>query len=345
MKNFKNRIPLKPLFAPNVNPKLIQRIFNFVRIDGKLTGDYCFLSIEDGGSFEHVNGLHSNLQKHIDELEKYTEQQPWSPEKDTILKVSGRPTKGEELVGSPGGKIAKIMFNLTGKGKDSTEYLRKHLYRANEFNVKFYPLCKPKQNIWYKYWDDIGLTDYHYQDWCVHNRCEVIFNQYGKIILDSKVIVIIGAREEWLRCLAPALGIDFTRTEYYSGKNYNYHFYFSSKNELKASYINCFQRGLSDESIFKYTQKLIYHSDWLRNKTSKISFKQWQTSYSQFFPSFSNLKNYLNQLNFKQYWLESQSVVTDSIHREKQVNCENISLDDFKWLCEKNDGERRYLGM
>lgn len=345
MRDFRNRIPLDPRFAKNVDLKLVKKILNFVRVDGQLGGDFCFLSIEDGGSFEHVEGLHSNLQNHIKELEKYTDQPPWTPDKQTILKVSGKPNKDEALVGLPGSKIAKIMFNLLGVGENSIEYLRNHLYRKNEFNVKFYPLGKPQQNRWYKYWDEIGLTDYHYQDWCVHNRCKVIFDQYGKYIMKSKVIIIIGGRDEWLGCLAPVLDIDFTSTEYYSGKNYNYHLYFSSKGELKVSYINCFQRGLSDESIFQFTQKLIHHSDWLKNKTPKVAFRQGPSGSSEFFPSFSNFRCYLETLSIKQYRLASQSFASDSVHWKKQVTRGNISPEDFQWLCERNDYEFRYLEM
>lgn len=219
------------------------QVMNFIRRDGRAGSSVCFLTIEDGGA--------NNSEKNF--LDYIGGSGVWEP---------GIEKRGD--VGKAGRCISKIMSGLLFSDLSrSVDYIDYEIYFANEWNLKFFPIGRPGVKEWQDYYSTAsGLEQNEYLAVCKELRPSIIWERYGKPLEQSKVVVILATREEWLNVLKKSEKFEFATCEIEkTGNRWKWAFYFRSDGTLAFSYFGMFNYGVSDQDVLQFSQLLRKYAD------------------------------------------------------------------------------------
>jgi hypothetical protein len=216
------------------------KVFEYIRRDGKTCAPVLFLTIEDGGG---------NFAS-IDELRNYLESEDvWAPDK-----------RKKEKTGKPGTIISKIILGIVnGNLKGWRSYRDEYLYLENEVNLKFYPIGRPKTNIWRDFYSEcIGLDGGKYIKKCLDVRPDIIWLRYRDCFASAKLIVILGELKGWRKLLQSKKGVGSSNEpiESYKKGHVKWAFYYSDDGKLEYTYFNMFRWGIRDDEILEYCARL-----------------------------------------------------------------------------------------
>jgi hypothetical protein len=234
-----------------MNATNINKIMNFVRVDGPIDAPLRFLTIEDGGGFSEDK---------VENREKFFEYFKAENEHQMPEKIDGR--------GKPAVFISKIVSFLINKELSKSKfYMNNSLYKKNESNFKFYPISRRKMKDWNKNYTKkkyFGINKQEYEELCHLIRPEIIVeNKYYKFNTDYNYI-ILGAKIPWLHCLKlmfkrENINIDFLKTKSVNDSKGNtiYQFYYDNTGKLAFSYFSIFRLGVSENDIKKFSDELL----------------------------------------------------------------------------------------
>ncbi len=176
--------PKTPYKKQIMNNEEIEKVMQFVRIDGLATAPVCFLTIEDGGELEQ------------EEFVDYITGNPnWIPTE------IDRPLT-QKNTGVPGEFISKIMTfafgDLCGVDNDWRDYRAKRLYSSNECNIKYYPIGRRNTSIWPEWLSKkLGISASEYVVQCLAERPEILSKKCKHYSSGERLFIVIGARDEW----------------------------------------------------------------------------------------------------------------------------------------------------
>lgn len=214
----------------------LERVLQFVRLDGSEIAPVCFLTIEDGGNWKDLTA---------DKFKDYFATTP-----------SQQAPQGTSDTGKPGKIISKLMLALFSdppvQSLDNWRiYHNDTLYRRNECNIKFFPIGRPNQGFWDPIFSEvIGLDDAEYERVCRQRRPEVIQKRYPLAFDGSQIHIVLGALEDWKLVLDPAGEALITepRTAHWQ--------MFKRDSQLAFAAFNIFRYGISDADCLAFAQEL-----------------------------------------------------------------------------------------
>ncbi|HBL54037.1 MAG TPA: hypothetical protein DDZ34_08500 [Syntrophaceae bacterium] len=238
----------------------LNKVLNFVRVDGQPTAPVCFLTIEDGGGFTEAD-----LNAPEDAMCYFDTNPVWIPQKGELEKKIKEKGGMRANLGTPGVFISKIMSYLRFSEKEREyEYAKNYLYMRNEMNIKYYPISRSRmaQNI-DGLLNFLGLENIQkYYDLCRFVRSPK-FISIQDIFNRNKFYIICGIKYEWMDVLKHI----FLDTDYFStestyttretrGNNLAYEFYNDNSGKTTHAYFNMFRRGISDDEVYSFAEQI-----------------------------------------------------------------------------------------
>lgn len=237
----------------------IQSVLNYVRCDGVPDGsEITFLTIEDGGD---LIGYHKIQNKN----------EFFSLICDPNSNIYTRPRSDDDEreiqnisltkhFGRPGIVISKLMaciqYNDISRWE---EYGQNQLYQSDAQiqirNIKYYPLGRPKQNLWpLEYKKFLGLEWAEYMAICRSNRTDILLKHKILKFLETDRYIILGAIAEW-RTLLDRI---FPSTHEQSGSSDIpkdlCSFHHNSDNRLCFATLPIFKHGLRNDIIKSFAE-------------------------------------------------------------------------------------------
>lgn len=222
---------LRPATEISMNSEL-EKVLQFVRLDGTPRAPVCFLTIEDGDGW----GDHPTAEA----LNTFFNTQPAREIPKNTLDT-----------GKPGVMISKLMLALFSEELEAIvdwrAYRKDVLYRRNECNVKFYPVGRPNTRYWHGAIRDLlGTEESQYLTECRERRPGIIRKTYPEVFDGSQTHIILAARNEWQSVLHASHG---TRpVESTTGHSAGWQL-FTRGSSMAYAYFNIFRHGVSTADI------------------------------------------------------------------------------------------------
>lgn len=239
----------------------LNKVLNFVRVDGPPAAPICFLTIEDGVGFTEDD---INTPEHA--LDYFETNPTWIPQKGEIEELLKKKKGGmRSNLGTPGVLISKIMSYLifSEKGREY-DYAKRCLYMHNEMNIKYYPISRSSmtQNI-NRLLNFLGFENIQkYYDVCRFARPPKFLSRQDIFNID-KYYIICGIKYEWMDVLrnifqdTDYFSIESTYTKIGTSKNnLAYEFYNDNSGKSTHAYFNMFRKGISDYEVYSFAEQI-----------------------------------------------------------------------------------------